>query len=79
MDMEKKMSLIKTMFFTAAMLTVAATAQEDLLKDGLKGWTLSNSRKIAVDRTEKVTETGSLRLSNGATAIRTVKLEPDGR
>ena len=72
------MNLIKTMFFTAAMLTVAATAQENLLKDGLKGWTLSNSRKIAVDRTEKVTETGSLRLTNGATAIRTVKLEPDG-
>jgi len=71
------MNLIKTLFFTAAMSMFAASAQENLLQDGLKGWTLSNSRKIEIDHSEKVTEPGSLRLCNGATAIRTVNLEPD--
>ena len=38
------MNFAAILFFAAALFAVAADAQENLLKDGLKGWTLSNRK-----------------------------------
>ena len=68
-----KKRFAKTLFFAAAVLAFSAAAQEDLLKDGLKGWKVSNRQKVTMDAGEK----NSLRLENGSIAARTLKLEPD--
>lgn len=71
------MNFTAILLFAAALFAVAADAQENWFKDGLKGWTLSNRKTIVLDPTEKLTNFGSLRLMGDATARRVVKLEPN--